>query len=175
MSKSAWQALNDTLGGAGLEYTSLHRVVTAVFISRGCGPDSELLADVTIDRVGEKIAKGENVRSIVAYSKKVAGFVWNEYCRDREKFRNAVRDLAYLNPDRQEAEERADLRRKCQEACLKGLALTERQLLADYYIGGKDRDTLAEEHGLVIATLRTQIHRLKLRLLKCVEDCRRSA
>ena len=49
------------------------------------------------------------------------------------------------------------------------------QLLADYYLRANDREGLADELGLVIATLRTKIHRLKEQLKKCVEVCRRNA
>jgi len=169
-----WQALLTALTHAGLEYKSIHRVLTAFFVSRDCGADSEWLADVTLDRVAQKIHKGEEVRSIVAYSKKFADLVWKEYCRDREKFRKAMRDWVRHVPDSYGFEENINLRRKCQEACLKRLSESERQLLADYYLTAKDREVLAGDLGLVIATLRTNIHRLKLRLRKCVENCRRS-
>ena len=169
-----WQALLSALAHAGLEYKSIHRAITLTFVSRDCGADSEWLADVTLDRVALKIYKGEEVRSLVAYSKKFAYLVWNEYCRDRKKFREAMKDLAHHVPDRQEFEENINLRRKCQEECLRRLSESERQLLADYYLTATDREVLAKDLGYVIATLRTKIHRLNLRLRKCVEACRRS-
>lgn len=172
--KIVWQSLLTALTRAGLEYKTLHRALTAFFVSRDCGADSEWLADVTLDRVARKIHEGEDVRSIVAYSKKFAELVWKEYCRDREKFRKAMRDWVYLNPDRYETEEAPDLRRKCQETCLKRLQESERQLLETYYLMAGDREALAEELGYVIATLRTKIHRLKLRITRCVESCRQS-
>ena len=170
-----WQAFLNALAHAGLEYKSVHRAVTVLFVSRDCGADSEWLADVTLDRVAQKIYKGEDVRSIVAYSKKVADLVWKEYCRDRKKFREAMEDWVRHVRDRYEIEGNIDLRRKCQEECLKRLSKNERQLLKDYYSSATDREVLARDLGLVIATLRTNIHRLKLRLIKCVEVCRRSA
>jgi DNA-directed RNA polymerase specialized sigma24 family protein len=169
-----WPALVTALEHAGLEYKSIHRVLTAFFVSRGCGADSEWLTDITLDRVANSIHKGEEVRSIVAYSKKFADLVWKEYCRDREKFRRAMRDWVRHFPNFYEVEKNPDLRRKCQEACLKRLPESDRQLLADYYLTAKNREVLARDLGLVIATLRTNIHRLKLRLIKCVENCRKS-
>ncbi|HWF90048.1 MAG TPA: hypothetical protein VN659_14480 [Pyrinomonadaceae bacterium] len=171
---NVWQALLKALSNAGLDYKSIHRVLTLLFVSWECGADSEWLADVALDRVAEKIHKGEQVRSIVAYSKKFADLVWREYCRDREKLRKAMRDWALHVPDRSEFDENTDLRRKCQERCVKRLPESERHLLAEYYLAGKDREEMARDLGLVIATLRTNIHRLKLRLTKCVEACRRS-
>lgn len=172
--QNVWQALLNALSNAGLDYKSIHRVVTLLFVSWECGADSEWLADVTLDRVAQKIHKGEEVRSIVAYSKKFAYLVWLEYCRDREKLRKAMKDWARYAPDRSELEESTDLRRKCQEACLNRLPHDERQLLTEYYLEATDREVLAQNLGLVIATLRTNIHRLKVRLRKCVEVCRRS-
>ena len=173
--KIIWQALLNALAHAGLEYESLHRAVTVTFVSRDCGADSEWLADVTLDRVALKIYKGEEVRSLVAYSKSFAYLVWKEYCRDRKKFREAMKDWLRHVPDKYESEENINLRRKCQEECLKRVSKSERQLLADYFLTGTDREVLARDLGLVIATLRTNIHRLKLRLTNCVEACRRSA
>jgi len=174
LSEEIWQSLLTALTRAGLDYKSIHRVLTAFFVSRECGADSEWLADVTLDRVAQKIHKGEVVRSIIAYSGKFADLVWKEYCRDRDRLRKAVRDWARHLPERQDFEEKTDLRRKCQEACFKQLSESERQLLEEYYLTAKDREVLARDLGLVIATLRTNIHRLKLRLTKCVEICRRS-
>jgi hypothetical protein len=74
-----------TLGRTGVEYTNLHRELTAFFFSRGCGSDSKFLADAALDRVAKKINNGEDVTSVVAYSRKVAEFVWKEYCRQREE------------------------------------------------------------------------------------------
>ena len=170
-----WQALLNALAHADLEYTSVHRAVTVLFVSWNCGADSEGLADVTLDRVAQKIYKGEDVRNLVAYSKKVADLIWKEYCRDQEKFRKAMRDWALHVPDRYEFEENINLRRKCQKECLKRMSGSERQLLVDYYLAAKDREVLARDLGFVIATLRTNIHRLKQRLRRCVEACRRSA
>jgi DNA-directed RNA polymerase specialized sigma24 family protein len=170
-----WQAFLNALAHADLEYKSVHRAITVVFVSHDCGADSEWLADVTLDRVAQKIYKGEEVRSIVAYSKKFADLVWKEYCRAQEKFRKAMSEWVLLVPDRYEPEKNIDLRRQCQKECLKRLSENELQLLVDYYLMAKDRAELARDLGLVIATLRTNIHRLNLRLIKCVEACRRSA
>lgn len=172
--QNVWQALLKALSNAGLDYKTIHRVVTLLFVSRECGADSEWLADVTLERVAKKIHNGEEVRSFVAYSKKFAELIWLEYCRDREKLREAMRDWARQVPKYYEFEERTDLRRKCQETCLNRMQKDERQLLGKYYLQPADRQVLAKELGLEIATLRTIIHRIKLRLRKCVEVCRRS-
>lgn len=162
---------------AGVEYTSLHRAMTAFFTARRCGSDSDALADVTLlDRLARKIDEGEQIRSFIAYAKTIAVLVYKEYLKNREKLMQAVRELEYLKKaDVQNPEEEPDLRRRCQESCVGGLSESQRQLMVDYYLMEEDVDALAERLGLFVATLRTRIHRLKLRLNKCVEDCRRKA
>lgn len=176
MNQDALQKLFTALERSGLEYPTLHRVITAFFIGRTCGADSEALADVTLlDRLARRLYEGEEVRNFGSYAKTIAGLVYKEYVKDREKLRKAARDLMYLRGGIQEFEERFDLRRKCQEDCIGRLPEPKRQLMVDYYVMGKDRGELAEELGCVIDTLRSQIHRIKIRLEKCVEDCRRRA
>jgi DNA-directed RNA polymerase specialized sigma24 family protein len=171
----AFHALTNALEAAGLEYARLHRAITIFLISKGGGSDSEGLADITLDRVAQKIQAGETVRNFVSYSTRFAGNVFHEHIRDREKFRKVVRELAYLEPDVQEFEEVPNLYRGCQEACIKRESESDRQLMMDYYVNTRDRTALAAERGILLATLRTQIHRLSQRLKKCFEDCRRSA
>lgn len=150
--------------------------MTAFFVARGCGADSETLADVTLlDRLARKVDEGKNIRHVVAYSRKIAKLVYLEYLKNQERFRRAARELTYLRPDIQNPEEELDLRRRCQKTCVGGLSESERQLMVDYYLTGEDVTALAEKLGSLVATLRTRIHRLKLRLKKCVEDCRRRA
>ena len=175
MSEVSWHALFSALQHAGIEYVGLHRVVTAFFIGRGCGVDSEGLADVTLDRLAKRLKRGESVRNFTSYSLGFADKVYKEYCRDRDKFRAALRELKYLTPDVDEPEKNNEVRRACQKTCVKTLSPSDYQLMVDYYLTGKDRSLLAAELGIPLATLRTHIHRLKLRLAKCAEDCRRLA
>lgn len=171
----AWQALTRKLKQAGIEYSSLHRLVTTLFVGWRCGADSEALADVTLDRVGRKIGEGEDVRSVTSYSRRIAKYLYSEYCRDRDKFRKMLWEYRYLHPEVEESEEDANRRTECQKACIKKLPESDRRLVLDYYLRGSDRSVLADEIGIPLATLRTQIHRLKLRLAKCEEQCRQSA
>jgi DNA-directed RNA polymerase specialized sigma24 family protein len=175
LSEDIWQALFSALHRAGIEYAGLHRLVTAFFVGWKCGVDSEALADVTLDRLAMRVNGGESVRNFISYSLNIADKVYKEYCRDREKLRVALRELKYLTPNVHELEEEVDVRRECQKMCIKTLSATEHQLVVDYYLNGKDRSLLAAELGIPLATLRTKIHRLNLRLAKCAEDCRRLA
>lgn len=170
-----WQALLAALTRAGLDYERFHRVITIFLVSRDCGADAEWLTDITIDRVAKAIHLGEEVRSVVAYSKRFAHFVWLEYLDDREKLKKALRNWTPYARTTDEVEEKVDLRRRCQQTCLQRLDKSEYQLLVDYYLTATDREALARELGLLIATLRTKIHRIKRWLERCVEICRRTA
>lgn len=175
MNEDSWQALFSALHRAGIEYAGLHRLVTAFFVGWKCGVDAEALADVTLDRLAKRVNGGESVRNFTSYSFNIADKVYKEYCRDREKLRAALRDLKYLTPNVEEPQEEVDVRRECQKSCVKTLSASEHQLVVDYYLTGKDRGVLAAELGIPLATLRTKIHRLNLRLERCAEDCRRLA
>lgn len=175
MSEANWQALLSALHRTGIEYADLHRVVTAFFIGRRCGADSEDLADATLDRVAKKCNRGETIQNFASYSISTADKVYKEYCRDREKFRAALRELSYLNRDVDQLEKDIDVRRECQKMCIKRLSLPDHQLVVDYYVTGKDRSAFAAELGIPLATLRTRIHRLNLRIAKCVQNCRQLA
>lgn len=176
MSQSALEKLFAVLERAGVEYTNLHRAITAIFSSKDCGADSEGLADVTLlDRLAGKIDQGEQVRNFAHFSRGIARLVYLEYLKDRQKLRNAIREMNYLNKNIQEPEEEPDLRRRCQEFCVGTLSGSERQLVVAYYLSAKHRAVLAEELGLLINTLGSRIHRLKLRLKKCEDDCRKRA
>ena len=175
MSEDSWQALFSALHRAGIEYAGLHRLVTAFFVGRKCGIDSEALADVTLNRLAKRVNQGESVRNFTSYSLNIAHKVYKEHCRDREKLRAALRELKYLTRNVVEPEEEVNVRRECQKTCVKTLSASEHRLMVDYYLTGKDRSVLAAEFGIPLATLRTKIHRLNLRLAKCAEDCRRLA
>jgi len=170
-----WQALCRALSLAGIEYADLQRAVTIFFIGWKCEVDSEGLADVTLDRLGQKLNQGEVVRNFTAYSKTIARNVYLEWCRDREKLRVAVRELRYLTRDVYDPEKDINVRRECQKTCVKRLSPSAYQLMVDYYLTGKERSVLAADLGIPLATLRTKIHRIYKRLEKCTEDCRRLA
>lgn len=145
-------------------------MVTALFIGWNCGADSEGLADVTLDRLAKKLNQGEKVRNFTSYSLEIARFVYKEYGRDRVRFRAALRELRYLSPDVDEPEKDIDVRRDCQKMCVERLPSGDYQLVVDYYLKKKKRSVLAAELGIPLATLRTKIHRLNLRLAKCAEN-----
>lgn len=175
MNEANWQALCRALSLAGIEYADFQRVVTIFFFGWKCEVDSEGLADVTLDRLGQKLNQGEVVRNFTSYSKNIAYKVYLEYCRDREKLRAAMRELWYLTGDMYDPEKDINVRRECQKTCVKRLSQGAYQLMVDYYLTGKDRSVLAADLGIPLATLRTKIHRIYKRLEKCTEDCRRLA
>jgi DNA-directed RNA polymerase specialized sigma24 family protein len=164
------------LAGAGLEYTGLHRVQAAFFSARGCGVDSDCLADETLDRLARQIDEGIRVRNFVAYSRGIAHHIYADYCEGQEDFRETVREIEYLT-DRglQESEERPDLRRRCRKTCLRSLPEEKLKLMIDYFLSGKSREEIAKERGWTIGNLYVRIYHIRRRLEKCVKECRKKS
>ena len=177
MSEGAWDKMLAALADAGLEYTDLHRVQAAFFSANGCGVDSDCLADETLDRLARQLAAGARIRNFVSYTRGIARHVYSKYCKNRIEFIKALQEMEYLGASRmQETEERPDLRSRCQKSCLKKrLSDSERQLMVDYLLNGKSRAEMAEERGWSKEKFSSRIHQLKVRLEKCVKECRKRA
>ena len=69
---------------AGAKYESLRRRLIRFFEWRKCETAAEL-TDIVFDRVIKKIAEGEQIQNIGAYSATVAQFVFKEDWRKRER------------------------------------------------------------------------------------------
>lgn len=132
------------------------------------------------------------------YCKAVARYIYLEYLKSRASLTESVedekleRERQRLNPVpfNQEAEiERArqkDQMFECQEQCLQSLPEIERALIATYYrscepeetsknveAGGHidNRKKLAERLGMSRNTLRVRLHRIRVILRQCIEEC----
>lgn len=171
---SAWDKLLAALAGAGLEYTRLHRTQAAFFGARGCGSDSDWLADMTLDLLADEIDQGVQVQNYVAYTRGIARHVYCAYCTDQEDFRETARQIEYLaHGGSQEPEEKPDLRRRCQKSCLRSLSEERLALMVDYFLSGRSREELAAERGWSVGKLYVRVHRIRRRLKKCVKECRK--
>jgi DNA-directed RNA polymerase specialized sigma24 family protein len=174
LSQGAWDKLLAALAREGLDYADFHRVQAAFFGARGCGVDSDRLADVTLDLLAEQIDQGARIRNLVAYTRGIARHVYCAYCAEREDFRETARQIEYLaNGGLQEPEEKPDLRRRCQKSCLRTLSEAELTLVVDYFLSGRSREELAAERGWSTGKLYVRIYRIRRRLKKCVKACRK--
>lgn len=155
---------------AGHKLLVIQSRLTKSFISRGC-VDAETLADEVSNRVAVRIDKVIN--NYPNPLQCLLGFVENvyrEYIREERERVNAK-----LPPDPRPAEvlEKED---ECLAECMGTLGHRERDLFSRYFgvetrTKIRVRKGLAEELNLTANALRIQAHRLRKRLLDCMESC----
>jgi DNA-directed RNA polymerase specialized sigma24 family protein len=155
---------------AGARYEAIRRKLVRFFECRGCSHADEL-ADETIDRVGRRLAEGEQVRhaDVGAYFHGVARNVLRESWRSRPTHEPAAAPF----PATDGQETMAERRLRCLETCLAALPPDERQLILWYYQAGEQihiaaRKRLAGALGIGMNALRIRAHRIRGRLEACV-------
>lgn len=164
--------LNPDPEQAGEKYEDIRRKLIRFFTCRGCGVDSDELADETIVRVVKKIQKLADfyVGDPLPYFLGVARNVFREWLERQLKIRS-------LRPpphdDSPEEKEQLDL---CLQRCMKGLTKENQDLILKYYTGDKqekidNRKQLAEKMGIAPNALRIRAHRIRTDLRRCVENC----
>jgi hypothetical protein len=156
---------------AARKYESIHARLRKYFECNGCGDDDDFLADVTIDRVGKKLDRGDIPEPFTGdkslYFLAFAKRIRLEHITDRKPLDIPVEIMV---PD---AAEDADI---CLEQCISTLAREDRGLAIEYYSCEKTtkvrhHQKLAKQYGLSLAGLRTRIHRVRERLRPCIEEC----
>lgn len=165
---------------AGAKYESLRERLIKFFEWRNC-ESAEELTDVVFDRIIKKIAEGEEIQNINAYSATIAQFVFKEDCRSRERLMQPIDDnpaienlIASGNPD--ETNENDDSRLDCLEKCLGEFSAENRRIVTAYYDTDErtmiaTRKRLADSMGVSLNTLRIRVCRLKSKLEDCTIDC----
>lgn len=136
----------------------------------------EECADETIDRVARRLDEGKEVDNIASFSYGVARKILLERTRPREMttldLENA-RDVP-APPVTEEAEPNERLR--CFDQCLDSLSEDKRTLIIDYYQDEKRakidlRNQLAERLSIPLNALRIRVHRIRISLESCVNQC----
>jgi DNA-directed RNA polymerase specialized sigma24 family protein len=166
-------ALDAEREAAAKAYQGLHQRLAQRFAWRGAD-DPAALADLTFDRVADKLAAGEEVRDIVGFTLGVARFVELEAARRASSERTAIekeRGVPAADPDESAEHER---RVAALQRCLEALEATERELMLDYHQGRgqariERRQRLADALSVGLNALRIRVHRLRARLQGCVE------
>jgi DNA-directed RNA polymerase specialized sigma24 family protein len=166
---------------AGAKYEALRVRLVKFFEWRDC-ESAEELTDVVFDRIIRKIAEGEQIQNINAYSATVAQFVFKEDCRRRSRFFQSIEDnpavenliAAAGNPA--EKIETEDARLDCLEKCLAKFSDENRRLVTAYYDTDERtmiaaRKRLADSLDVSLNTLRIRVCRLKTKLEDCTIDC----
>jgi RNA polymerase sigma factor (sigma-70 family) len=177
LTADALESLLARLGGdresAAQDYDAIRRKLVGFFERRNA-PGPEALADETIDRVARRLDEGESVEYLRAYFYGVAKRVMMESARRRFHQETAERQMAavaapFAAPD---ADERDDPAFSCLERCLNELPPESRELIVAYYQAGPaERRRLAARLAMTYTGLKSQAHRIRVRLGTCVERC----
>lgn len=165
---------------AGARYESLRVRLVKFFEWRNCETPDEL-TDLVFDRLIKKVAAGEEIQNINAYSTSVAQFVFKEGGRSKERLFQSIEDhpgterLMATNVSAEKGES-DDLRFDCLEKCLMAFTAENRQLVTAYYDTDErtmiaTRKRLAGSLSISLNTLRIRVCRLKAKLEGCTIDC----
>jgi DNA-directed RNA polymerase specialized sigma24 family protein len=165
---------------AAEKYETLRLKITKILCWKGCPESrSDALADEALDRISEKLVKGEDVRNVDSYAAGIVRFVYLEY--SRRNFVDAVGDhLPEVSVDTGPTSfDEEDTRMTCLRACLFEVAPEEddRRLIVRYYDAEpsaknkNNRKALAEELGLSVNALKVRACRLRAKLERCINEC----
>lgn len=170
-----WLGQNTTSGAR--QYEEVRRKLIGLFEYRGCEAPEDL-ADETLDRTARAILMPGFTcdGNPIAYLRGVARNVYFEWLRrsravSQETLPEIADTVAEVPSD--EVETLFD----CLEQCLAKLPSDKRALLLRYYSGERaakidGRMRLAQEVGIALNGLRTQIFRLRKVVRRCVEACK---
>jgi len=169
---------------AGAKYESLRVRLIRFFEWRNCETPEEL-TDTVFDRVIGKIAAGEQINNINAYSATVAQFVFKEDCRKHSRRTQSIEETKEIEnlPETGrfvEEQETDDARMSCLDKCLAEFPDENRRLIVAYYDTDErtmvaTRRRLADSLNISLNILRIRVCRLKAKLEDCTTACCRKA
>jgi RNA polymerase sigma factor (sigma-70 family) len=170
-------------GQAGIKYVELRRSLVLFFGWRGIASPDEC-ADEALDRAGRRLAAGASVApsdlSVYVYgvARNIVREQWKSAARASAGGRaREARFPLPLDPQVEDETSRlADRRSACLDACLARLDPESRRLILGYYEGQHrdridHRQVLARELGVSPESLRVRLHRIRARLLVCLNEC----
>lgn len=165
---------------AGEVYEKVRDGLMRFFRFRGC-PVPEELTDETINRVATKVSTFEPEKKVktITYFYGFAANIYREYLsRKRNKEVQLEEDSYFEAKVPAGGGEPEDARLECLDDCLETLAPDEKELIVTYYSKEKKEKTrlrteIAKKMNLNVSTLYLRVHRIKLVLRDCVENCQK--
>lgn len=132
----------------------------------------------TIDIVTEKLACGENILNLQAYSFAVARHLLSDHRKrllpeyiDDSLTRTLKCNRQLVQIDSIEKE----VREECRERCLQSLPIEQRDLIVKYYERGLHskayREEMAANLGISVEALNNRISRIRKKLNQCCHNC----
>ncbi|MEN3326032.1 MAG: hypothetical protein V7638_839 [Acidobacteriota bacterium] len=178
LTKEAFDHFLTTLDGdrdtAGQKYEDIRRKLLKYFQWRGSdAPDID--ADETLNRAARRIAEGAHVYNLNGYIYGVARLVHAESLT-RRKRRQEFDEQSLVEFPSITVDDEAAQWQKCLERCLGYLNEEDREVITEYYRYDKAekiicRRRLAARLGISPNALRVKMHRQRLNLEACVEEC----
>lgn len=161
---------------AGEKYEEIREGLEKFFIFHRCN-DAAALADETINRVALKVStftedkKVKKISIFYGFAKKIL-----LECRSETASKEIQMEPSLPLEDKFALAGEENPRMGCLEKCLAHLSAAEREMVLSYYSKDKSakfefRKKMAEKRNLRVGTLHTKVHRIKLGLKKCIEDC----
>lgn len=138
------------------------------FVRRLQAKEPDEIAQETLFRIFHKIKTGMVIEQPLAYARRVAQHVLQEYRRNQKRQR--VLDFDIAAPPRGVSDEQI---LRCMQVCQRrSLSSAERKLLQAFEeTDSEGRQRLAEKMGISRNALGLRIHQLRTKLRKCVESC----
>jgi DNA-directed RNA polymerase specialized sigma24 family protein len=168
-------SLDRNRDAAAERYESIRARLVRFFEWRGC-PFPDEHADETITRVIRKIDEGAVIQDADSYCYGVARLVLLETLKEREKEREALKQMQPLSVCVEDVQEEVEQRLACLRTCMKRLPVDQQTLIAEYYRHDsgrriEERKRLAATLGIGLNALRIRAHRLSANLGSCVGHC----
>jgi RNA polymerase sigma factor (sigma-70 family) len=164
---------------AGKKYEEIRHSLIKIFAWRGF-IDAEDLADETINRVSKKVEHlAENYSGDPAlYFFGVAKRVTLERARQEQPQELPKQIAAPSESNLRNPGSDSERIHECLDKCLQQLTSAERELVLSYYQEAKQikinsRKELAKQLGIDVETLRVRLHRIRVKIQKCMEECLR--
>jgi len=161
---------------AGMEYETTRRKLIRFFASRSV-ESADVQADETINRVARRIDEGQQIDNLLGYFYGVARMVFKETIKEKERTPVPIDEVApqVLRHKAPEPIE-PDQRLLCFDRCLETLPPESRLLILEYYEGEgrikiERRQELADRLRIPLNALRIRVHRIRLSLEQCIQNC----
>ena len=170
------KCLDPDLEVAGEKYEGERRKLIRFFERSGANSPDEL-ADITLDRVAQKLNEGEKIANIGGYCYVVAQLVLKEHWRKPTTATSSIEDAELIkivadDPAEDEEKELLD----CLDLCLQKLPPETSDQIVEYYSADRRkrievRQALADRLGINREALSNRMQRLRDKLGKCVKNC----
>jgi DNA-directed RNA polymerase specialized sigma24 family protein len=166
------EALHPDRERAAEKYEKLRLKIGKLLEWRGCPTPGES-ADAVLDRLAQRLDRGDRVEWIYSYCCGIARMLLLEEQRKQE--RDAAAHEHFASPaSGRSGETEPEIPMEIFERCLGRLPKQGRELVLAYYQFGRDakietRKRLADGLAMPLNALRLRVHRLRERLRKCVE------